>query len=45
MKDTSSQNIIIYPVPKASYSINDSSQCLHVNNFLFSGQSTISQVQ
>lgn len=37
--DSTSQNITIYPKPKASFDINDTAQCLYTNLFEFSSTS------
>lgn len=40
--DSTSRRIYIFPMPDASFIINDSSQCFRGNNFNFSNTSTIS---
>jgi gliding motility-associated-like protein len=39
--DTAVSNVIIYPMPVAAFTINDSDQCLKGNNFVFSNTSTV----
>ncbi|MEA3494859.1 MAG: PKD domain-containing protein [Bacteroidota bacterium] len=41
--DSITKNIIVYPMPKANFSVNDSIQCFAENNFKFSNLSTIDQ--
>ncbi|MEA3495403.1 MAG: C25 family cysteine peptidase, partial [Bacteroidota bacterium] len=38
--DSVTQNIIVYPQPTASFSVNDSTQCLSGNSFAFTNSST-----
>ncbi|MEA3495802.1 MAG: PKD domain-containing protein, partial [Bacteroidota bacterium] len=40
--DTARKSIFVYPSPTADFSINDSTQCLDSNNFIFVDQSKIS---
>ncbi len=39
--DSAFESIIIYPKPKVSFSVNDSTQCLTGNNFVFKNNSSI----
>jgi len=41
-KDSMTKTVIVYPVPVAGFSINDSTQCQSGNSFTFTNQSTIS---
>jgi PKD repeat protein len=41
-KDTSQKLLVVYPMPNAQFSINDSNQCFNENNFAFTDQSGIS---
>jgi len=40
--DSMVQSLIVRPVPKAAFTINDTVQCLNTNSFTFTNQSTIS---
>ncbi|MEA3494747.1 MAG: PKD domain-containing protein, partial [Bacteroidota bacterium] len=40
-KDSISKSVIVFPMPNAGFSINDSNQCLSGNNFSFTNLSTI----
>ncbi len=40
-RDTASQTVNIFEQPKVSFSANDSAQCLHPNNFIFTNNSNI----
>jgi len=40
-KDSVTHQAIVYPQPKAGFSINDSAQCLKMNNFVFNNSSSI----
>ncbi|MBT5529039.1 MAG: PKD domain-containing protein [Cytophagia bacterium] len=40
--DTAYLNTYVYPMPVASFTVNDSSQCLAVNNFVLTNNSSIS---
>lgn len=40
--DTISKIVVVYPMPVASFSVNDSGQCLDGNYFIFTNHSTIS---
>ncbi len=40
--DTANKNITINAVPKATFNINDSTQCLNINSFVFNNTSSIS---
>jgi PKD repeat protein len=39
--DSSISNVIVYPMPTASFSINDSTQCLRGNLFVFTNKSSV----
>ena len=41
-KDSVTKNVYIYPMPRLSFTINDSTQCLRSNSFVFTNNSTIS---
>lgn len=41
-KDSLSRDHIVYPQPEASFSVNDTNQCLRNNSFVFSNLSSIS---
>ena len=41
-KDTSSKNVYVNPMPKADISVNDSSQCLKGNSFVFINSNPLS---
>ncbi len=40
--NSSSKTVVVYPAPKAGFSINDDGQCLNGNNFVFTDNSSIS---
>jgi PKD repeat protein len=40
-KDSSTQNITVYPKPVAGFSTNNNPQCLGINNFTFTNTSTV----
>jgi len=40
--DSVTKSVIIHPMPAATFSVNDTDQCLNSNNFIFSNSSTIS---
>ena len=43
-KDSASRSVVVYPLPSASFSVNDSTQCLDGNSFVFTDQSTSSSM-
>lgn len=41
-KDSVSKPVVVYPQPVASFTVNDSAQCLSGNNFIFNNTSSLS---
>ena len=40
-KDSLARKVIVYPLPKANFDINNSSQCINGNSFVFTDKTTI----